>query len=1512
MASARNGSPVDVCVVGAGYAGLSAARAIARADKDVVVLEARSRVGGRIWSVERNGHRVDVGGAFFGPEQDVIRALAREYGVELHPTYARGEHTIAIGADVRRYRGLVPRLSPVALLGLSLGLARLDAAARRVPVEEPWTARRATVWDARSAGEWVARTAPAGVGRDLLDASVRGLMTCDPREVSLLHLLQLVKSAGSIQKLLAIEGGYQQDLAVGGASLIAERMAAELGDRIVLGEPVLAITQDDAQVRVTTAAREVRTRCVIVAAPPALAERIAFTPKLPLDRVQLLERMLTGSITKFVVMYDSPFWRADGASGQSVGRPFADRDDHRRRAARWWAGHLRGVRLRPLLDPARGAGPARRRALLVDALVTRFGNRAADPTDVVEQNWETEEWSHGCSMAHLPPGALTQFGRALTRAVRPNPLGGDGDGDRWSRHDGRRRAFGPARRLRSARRPLTLTTVGREVVAWRPLSCQQARGRVGPGVAGAPYASSVGLEVIVTPYGRPASEALHRVVAAAKEADALAPVTVIVPTNSVGVGARRRLAGEELGPLRESGRGIVGVTFVTVYRLAEMLAAPALATERRRPVSTPVVASAVRRALDRAPGLFAPVADHPATQEALVAAHRELADLDDADLAVLAQQSARARDVVRLHRDTRRLLAPDWYDEHDLLTRATHLVADRHPLVDELGAIVLFLPAQWSVPAARFVEALGASTTMTIIAACTGVPEADAALATSLVRIGAPLDEAAAAQIGPALGTAVLDASDPDDEVRAVVRGVVDGMREGVPLEKMAVLYGAPEPYARLVHEHLQLAGIAHNGASVRTLTDSVLGRALLRLLALPDGQYARDDVCGFFGTAPVLDGRGKPVDSVAWERTSRKAGVVRGLDEWRDRLGGYAASLGRDDWDDRERARVERLGAFVETVANELEAARAMTSWSPLAKWAHACVRRFFGEEARRAAWPAFEREAALRVEAAIDRLATLDTVEPTTFEIFRRTLALELDAARDRVGRLGEGLLAGPAQLVLGVELERVWVLGLAEGIFPSVPHDDPLLADHERAALGGALRLRAERVNDDHRALLAALACTRGARVCTWPRGDLRRSTEYVPSRFLEPTRATLEDTAQHSIASYAQGVTRVAFPATEHELAVQAAVDQQAWVRALVPVSLGMELVAARASTAFTRFDGNLGSLGERLRVISPAAGSAPISPTRLERWARCPYAYFIESVLHVRPVERPETIFRLSPLDRGSLVHDVLDAFLAERAAEHDPNVPWSLDERARLRSIALDECATVEARGVTGRRLLWERDRRLIFAELDAFLDADEHYRADTGARTRATELAFGLPGASLDALTFALIDGRTLRLRGKADRVDELPLGALLVIDYKTGSPYPYKALGAENPVNAGQNLQLPVYAYAARAAFGTSATPVEARYWFVGRGENAQIGYVVDAAVDEAFEVALRTIVDGIETGVFVAVPAEPGPRPFVPCDACDPDGLGTADRRREFDRKYAAPELEVYRALAARGADDDDDAA
>ena len=141
----------------------------------------------------------------------------------------------------------------------------------------------------------------------------------------------------------------------------------------------------------------------------------------------------------------------------------------------------------------------------------------------------------------------------------------------------------------------------------------------------------------------------------------------------------------------------------------------------------------------------------------------------------------------------------------------------------------------------------------------------------------------------PVTATRVVTASDPDDEVRCVVRLLVRKLAE-VPAHRVAVLYGAAEPYARLLAEHLGAAGITANGTAVRPVIERAFPRTLLGLLAFPEHGWRRDEVLALLAGAPVLGSDGQLVPVSRWERISRAAGVVAGGD-WEARLGGYAAA---------------------------------------------------------------------------------------------------------------------------------------------------------------------------------------------------------------------------------------------------------------------------------------------------------------------------------------------------------------------------------------------------------------------------------------------------------------------------------------------------------------------------------------------------------------------------------------------------------------------------------------------
>lgn len=405
----------DVCVVGAGYAGLTAARRLSQNAKSVVVLEARDRVGGRIWTeLLADGSPVDRGGAWLAPYHDAIYALAGELGVSTYKTYVEGAHLLIDGDKARRYTGLIPKISPMAVITIALAQLKIDRMSKKVPLEAPWTAKKASEWDSRTVASYLERSGiRSAIGRDLFEMAVRGLFTGDLNETSLLHLLFLVRAHGSINNLFSIEGGSQENMVDGGAGVIAQRIAADLGDAVHLNAPVRLISQRNDRVRVDTGDVEVSARHAIVTVPPALALDIAFDPVLPDDRRALYRAAVAGPETKTLVVYDEPFWRADGFSGQTADPRSASEVTLDASPANGSPGVIASFAFGSVAANLDTLDPAERRRYVIEALTTRLGPRAASPVQFIETAWKNEKWTRGCSMAHLPPGILTRYGPLL-------------------------------------------------------------------------------------------------------------------------------------------------------------------------------------------------------------------------------------------------------------------------------------------------------------------------------------------------------------------------------------------------------------------------------------------------------------------------------------------------------------------------------------------------------------------------------------------------------------------------------------------------------------------------------------------------------------------------------------------------------------------------------------------------------------------------------------------------------------------------------------------------------------------------------------------------------------------------------------------------------------------------------------------------------------------------------------------------------------------------------------------
>ena len=1051
------------------------------------------------------------------------------------------------------------------------------------------------------------------------------------------------------------------------------------------------------------------------------------------------------------------------------------------------------------------------------------------------------------------------------------------------------------------------------------------------------------------PSGAELRAALRERISKLQTNDPVQPVTVAVPSNYAGLALRRALA----RPTGGQRGGLLNVRFLVLARVVELLGAPILAARGERPLTSVLRGELTRAALENSPGVFAAVVDHPSTEERLSATFRELADLTDEQRTALARSSESVADVVRLFEASQASARGRYYDSAALTIAATESARSGHPALRDLGALIVYAPGPLAGVEEDFIEALASVADVSVLVSLVGDPLAD----DPIVEQWQEHFVAALPAIEPPIATDIVSAPDADEEVREALRLVLAAIEAGTPLHRIGVLSRHPSPYAALVAGQLDAAGIPWNGSAPRTLAQTVPGRALLGLLDLPASRFGRESVAAWLGATPILDKEhGRPVPAHRWASIARDAAIVRDADEWRTRLDGYAEELqhqlaGLEEADDPAEWRLLRLRRDIDEIANfrvfmdELFTALnrdPIGDWPGFAEWAQRLLERYLGNETALAnRLPpdlANDRElAAYRaISEVIVSLSALAEIRPTVdFATFRRVLQRELDQPAGRVGRFGEGLFVGRLSDAAGTDFDRVLLLGMNEGSVPTKGSDDPLVPEATWDAIGGDSRhpfrsRRSRNRSDERRSYLAALAAA-PMRTLLAPRADLRGQQGRLRSRWLLESASHLSgqrvtnddmdrlDAPWHTLISSFDGAlagTGIAASLQErdlrslrtwgaaggtlnaHPLATQAPFLRDGW-----------DAQRARRTSQFTRWDGHVNSLP--VAMLDRIVGRE-LSPTSLEKWAACPRQYFFASVLGITERNDPDRLLSISPADKGTLIHDVLDRFITERRPAA-PDAAWTEADRARLMAIATEECDRVEQAGLTGARLLWQIDRSRILRDLEAFADVDERYRSTFGVVPVATELSIG-------GDTPVVVDvggGRSVRLRGRIDRVDSSPDGQhLVVIDYKSGSAYGYRTLD-DDPVQGGRLLQLPVYALGARAHYPTASPVVQSRYWFtrqdIAEGDRFA-GYAVDETVESRFRTVLRTIFDGIAGGVFIGDPGAAGlGGAYEHCQWCPYDAVCDADRAREFAEKSSDASLTLFLALrgGAPPPDEGDDA-
>ena len=1002
------------------------------------------------------------------------------------------------------------------------------------------------------------------------------------------------------------------------------------------------------------------------------------------------------------------------------------------------------------------------------------------------------------------------------------------------------------------------------------------------------------MSVRCTPVVAPeAIGALAGAVRDAKQGNPLAPVTVIVPTNAVGVAARRSLGADG---------GVAAIDLVTPGRLAERIAGAELAATGRRPVSTPLIDITVREVLRHAPGHYATVADHPSTVTSLRDLHRELRMAGPVAAAALRGASGRGSEAARVSSMVSERLAGHWYDEADLITLAIERVRSGGPPFERA---VAFLPRIDRGLPADLLRSVGDTIDLHVLVEWTGIASVDDETAEFAAALGAPVEPAGDPVPPVPTDTRVVSTTDADEEVRHAVRQIIDAARGGVPFARMALVWPTDRPYARLVEHHLGIAGLPWNGRPGTLVTERLVPRFLIDLLDLDRRGLRRTELFDLLADVPINDGDGNRVSVAAWERRARAAGVSTDA-HWAPRLASHAAAMRATE---RERLAddAEALSTFVEALRRDLGPRSRTRSWGDWADWCERQVLFRLGRSVLDQLDEA-ERLASDHASRVLDRLRYLDTVsEPVSRGEFRSAFAAEFEAAPGRLGRLGEGVSIGSLSGTVGLGADLTIVLGAADGLLPPPPPSDPLISDADRRAAG--LASSDARANRIHRSFLSH-ATTSDALVVHTPRGDLRATTDRLASRWVAEH---LAEADRSTVASHHAGLVACAFPgsAPEHRLrsrAVAAAGGTDELVAACagdVAAVRGLRLRAGRRSDVLTEYDGDLS--GVAIDHFPQA-----VSASQIELWPSCPLAYYMRYLLGVRPIDDPADELGLSPMERGNVIHEALDVFHQRVIAGEVPQpdeAGWSSQAVATLEQIFAETADRFERTGRTGRAANWFLQRPAVRAELLNWFLEDGRLAAARGARIIHSELHFG--GRSGIEVALPLGGERSLAVRGAADRIDLTAGGELVIVDHKTGKADAFKKIDRSDPTEGRTKFQLPIYAAAALAAVGEppeSSVAVRAEYGFFDRGGYRRYGYSFDPEVWSQVTDDLRWVVAGIESGLFPAVTGPPKFRFFNDNLYVDPDDLGVDERYDEWARKQHDPRLAPW--FGAADPDEGDD--
>jgi len=932
---------------------------------------------------------------------------------------------------------------------------------------------------------------------------------------------------------------------------------------------------------------------------------------------------------------------------------------------------------------------------------------------------------------------------------------------------------------------------------------------------------------------------------------------------------------------------------------------------------------------------------------------------------------SKLRDLIRLWEAyEERLNKFNWYDESDLMMKGSQWVKDSSQL-KETPKILVYGFYDFNTVQKKFLQACFGDNETTFFLPYESTPafeyvkpamnwlrengfkETDAGTSKVQQR-QAPLDHLCQhlfnsgekSETSPD-GLQIISAPGEPREVREVIRMMLQVCRErGIPLHEMGILLRSPRDYFRLFWEAFDGLGINSYLRDGLPLIETQAGRSLLLLLGILSKNFSRQSIMEFATFArlnPYLfpNRGGDPISPPLWEAISIQAGIVEGEKEWEERLGrlkqSWKQKVEAGEVEDEEQKGIskqnlialDQLIEFIKKLSKSLQRLKDSNLWSGNVKGLLEAFESFVEQD-----------DESLLIKQASRKLSELDAtgITPSQADFTR----LVEEVLKEEITPVGRFQRNGPTVVnlmaVRGVPFSMVVIPGVVEKSFPLFIRQDAILLDHERKVLNLALSgkemdplpFKAEGRLDEERLLFRlAIGAAKEKLILSFPRIEIGTGRERLPSSFLLATvKAVTGRSINFQEFEKFHGFSRIslsevgvrnperALDEVEYDLSVgQREIggkrsESMLYLKEISPFfGKGLQLESSRwEKNTFTPFEGVLSSKGAcKILKARHSISKKSISPTRLENYASCPYQYFLKVIMEIEALTEPEKVSKISPLDKGSLIHSILWGFFTDLKKAKGARLSLEQKDLKRLLKIADEEFIKFEQMGVTGYPMLWEVEKKSILDDL-VYLFNEELGSKDFVPTYFEVSYGMKLPGSQKSEIStekpiLITLGGQEISLRGRIDRID-LKEGEgkvkAKVIDYKSGGAY-----AKQNDFQGGTTLQLPLYLFASEYLLKHLRKDIEVEcaeyYYLQERRKKRHVRFESSKLEEKKGDLhnIIKTITGGIEGGMFIA-----NPNPL--CRNCDFKLVCGTWSRFLFDRKKTDSRVKEY--LKMRGVEED----